>query len=61
MTKQKSLKKLEKKFLTNRIVSDILNNVPLMRRVPCKLNNETNEKHQTVLLKVLTKSLPEHC
>ena len=47
----KKFEKTRKKFLTNRIASDILNNVPLMRRVPCKLNNETNEKHQTVLLK----------
>ena len=46
---EKKFEKTWKKFLTNDFESDILNNVPLMRRVPCKLNNETNEKHQKVL------------
>ena len=45
----RKFEKTWKKCLTNGRSSDILDNVPLKRRVPCKLNNETNEKHQKVL------------
>ena len=44
------LRKKLKKYLTNRNESARINDVPPLRRtgrVPCKLNNVTNEKHQS--------------
>ena len=41
------MKELEKKYLTNRSECAKIANVPPLERVPCKLNNVTNETHQT--------------
>ena len=46
------MKKISKKCLTNGDERVRIANVPLMRRVPCKLNNVTKRKHQTELLVV---------
>ena len=37
--------------MTNGRTSAKIANVPPLERVPCKLNNVTNEKHQTEALK----------
>ena len=41
------VKNFSKKVLDKRDEVWYHKNVPPMRRVPCKLNNVTNEKHQT--------------
>ena len=46
-----------KKVLTNAKRCGNIYNVPRLGRVPCKLNNERNEKHQTGALKSATKKL----
>ena len=46
MREQKSLKKARKKFLTKRAECGKIKTRRTKRRVPCKLNNVTNEKHQ---------------
>ena len=43
----KKFEKTWKKFLTNASGCAKIATVPPMRRAPCKLNNVTNEKHQT--------------
>ena len=43
----KKFEKTWKKFLTNASGCAKIVTVPPMRRAPCKLNNVTNEKHQT--------------
>ena len=43
----KKFEKTWKKFLTNARECVKIATVPPMRRAPCKLNNVTNEKHQT--------------
>ena len=45
--REKDLKKIRKKFLTKARGCAKIATVPPMRRAPCKLNNVTNEKHQT--------------
>ncbi len=42
----KGCEKKAKKHLTNAAGCGKITNVPPKRRVPCKLNNVTNEKHQ---------------
>ena len=49
-------KTFEKKFLTNRMKASIIAMFRRTGRVPCKLNNVTNEKHQTDGSKEPTKS-----
>ena len=44
---RKKFEKTWKKFLTNARECAKIVTVPPMRRAPCKLNNVTNEKHQT--------------
>ena len=44
---KKKFEKTWKKFLTNAERCGKIATVPPMRRAPCKLNNVTNEKHQT--------------
>ena len=48
-----------KKVLTNAKRCGNIYNVPRLGRVPCKLNNERNEKHQTGAQKCATRSLRE--
>ena len=43
-----------KMCLTNGFDGGSIQNVPPKWRVPCKLNNETNEKHRKVALKDAT-------
>ena len=47
---EKKLKNFWKKFLTKEKRSDIIKNRCRTRRVPCKLNNVTNTKHQKVMV-----------
>ena len=47
----------EKKMLTNAERCGNISNVPRLGRVPCKLNNERNEKHQTGAQKCATNKL----
>ena len=42
--------------MTKNEVGSIITNVPQAGRVPCKLNNERNEKHQTGALKSARKA-----
>ena len=44
---QKTFRKTSKKVLDKRNEVWYSSKAPPMRRVPCKLNNVTNEKHQT--------------
>ena len=47
---EKKLKNFRKKFLTKGKRSDIIKNRCRTQRVPCKLNNVTNTKHQKVMV-----------
>ena len=49
----------EKKVLTNAKRCGNIYNVPRLGRVPCKLNDERNEKHQTGAQKCATKKLAQ--
>ena len=56
---EKKFKKFEKNKLTRWKVYANIMTVPRLGRVPCKLNNERNEKHQTGAQKCATRSLRE--
>ena len=56
---EKKLTNFEKNKLTRWKACANIMTVPRLGRVPCKLNNERNEKHQTGAQKCATRSLRE--
>ncbi|MCI6226011.1 MAG: hypothetical protein MR622_02415, partial [Clostridiales bacterium] len=55
MQKEKTVKKFKKR-IDKGFCGQYNKTVPQAGRVPCKLNNERNEKHQTGALKSATKT-----